>query len=400
MLLQTSFTNHSTSPFFVSSNIANAKKIIILVPSGRNLPLGLWNANVAIKHGLKSGSVLEYVAECHERDMAVIITNPYKTTDENETSLKSEESKEVSNQNETTTTASSSMCGETHMENMWDTFIETSNAKRVFFIAHGHGGVLVKHLLSARGEGILKRNGNVALIESSHRIEETDSETVKNILSTRTIVWEASDLPLQSQLHGDAPHRTGCICLSAGPPLSRYNSSRYNSEEKHTISIVQDAVFRFFAIRNSVTYAAREQPPIPSFSRKFQLFSFLSSKKRMNGTKTSSSTSLKYRERHCGLCKFQFTLFDRRHHCRMCHRAVCNACSPDRLFLPGAPTAQRVCMLCSKAVSTGTHNTIIMPSEGDKEDDNNSSLQPSSKLRVEDFDLLKVVGKGAFGMFS
>ena len=38
---------------------------------------------------------------------------------------------------------------------------------------------------------------------------------------------------------------------------------------------------------------------------------------------------------NCELCETKFTLFNRRHHCRVCGRVVCDACSENRLFVPG-----------------------------------------------------------------
>jgi len=49
-------------------------------------------------------------------------------------------------------------------------------------------------------------------------------------------------------------------------------------------------------------------------------------------------------------CLQQFSLLNPRHHCRMCGRLVCAACSKDRLMLPprfGATEPQRVCAACS-----------------------------------------------------
>jgi hypothetical protein len=116
-------------------------------------------------------------------------------------------------------------------------------------------------------------------------------------------------------------------------------------------------------------------------------------------------------EKHCNLCLFHFTFLDRRHHCRMCYRAVCNACSRDRLFLPGWSTAQRVCTECASdgnkpfpmdtmSRQQSSHSNATISSNDPREDRGRSVSTVDSKakkLSVEDFELLKVIGKGAFG---
>lgn len=126
----------------------------------------------------------------------------------------------------------------------------------------------------------------------------------------------------------------------------------------------------------------------------------------------------------CYLCQTAFVLH-RRRHCRMCLRTVCTACS-DRLFLPGFSEAKRVCSGCcdlqmmlhnkiprmgpnGTAPTTPSHHT---PNNGQRQDSKlaeyNQRVEAMRQrelakeaekrpLTIEDFDLLKVVGRGAFG---
>jgi hypothetical protein len=50
----------------------------------------------------------------------------------------------------------------------------------------------------------------------------------------------------------------------------------------------------------------------------------------------------------CSLCRTQFTLFLRRHHCRNCGALVCEACSKERMRIPRLDEKQlfRVCSPC------------------------------------------------------
>jgi len=49
----------------------------------------------------------------------------------------------------------------------------------------------------------------------------------------------------------------------------------------------------------------------------------------------------------CQLCQNDFSVANRKHHCRRCGRVVCNACSPSKLKLPGLQDEERVCVPCS-----------------------------------------------------
>lgn len=48
----------------------------------------------------------------------------------------------------------------------------------------------------------------------------------------------------------------------------------------------------------------------------------------------------------CLECGRGFTLFFRRHHCRICGNVVCSICSPNALFVNGYDGASRVCNNC------------------------------------------------------
>ena len=57
----------------------------------------------------------------------------------------------------------------------------------------------------------------------------------------------------------------------------------------------------------------------------------------------------------CMLCSESFTLFRRKHHCRMCGFLVCDGCSPHRSAIPtpGYARAVRVCHSCTDKYAAG-----------------------------------------------
>ncbi|KAG6975636.1 hypothetical protein JG688_00002194 [Phytophthora aleatoria] len=323
---------------FVSRNYETCKKLLVFVAVSRGLYPGLWSRGLVLHAGVKSGSMLEYFRKAIDEGYGIIVANPNKNVI-------------VMRDGKQRLQIPGSSSPEEHMDSLWDSYVARSAARRVYFLGYSYGGVLIKYLLQSRGDQLMRRNGAIALIESSHRIEDGDSQSVKSILAHRTMYWESNDQLFQTKLDGDAPHRTGCTCLSAGRPPRAHANHYYVTA--FCINKIQDALFRFLDTRDATTYVAGEKPvPEPPASAPAfigngagptapQLTRQESTRREANNSKMGNS------EKHCNLCLFHFTLFDRRHHCRMCHRAVCNACSRDRLFLPGSSTAQRVCTECA-----------------------------------------------------
>ncbi|TDH67131.1 hypothetical protein CCR75_002312 [Bremia lactucae] len=409
---------------FVSPNYASCKKLLVFVAVSRGLYPGLWSRGLVLHAGIKSGSMLEYFRKAMKEEYGIIVANPNKNVI-------------VVRDGKQRVPIPGSSSPEEHMDSLWDTYITRSSARRVYFLGYSYGGVLIKYLLQSRGDQLMRRNGAIALIESSHRIEDGDSQSVKSILAHRTMYWESNDGLFQTKLNGDAPHRTGCTCLSAGRPPRMHANHYYVTA--FCINQIQDALFRFLETRDATTYVVEEIPrldtsvAIPGSTTNGSTSTLPTNmpvfQRQDSSRREATNSKMTLSEKHCNLCLFHFTLFDRRHHCRMCHRAVCNACSRDRLFLPGSSTAQRVCTECategprvtapvpphstyprlqrtaSDAVNM-TNNSSNMSQARTRSDtqmsnqgrsESNAHSSQNSKLSVEDFDLLKVIGKGAFG---
>ncbi|TMW65952.1 hypothetical protein Poli38472_003717 [Pythium oligandrum] len=119
----------------------------------------------------------------------------------------------------------------------------------------------------------------------------------------------------------------------------------------------------------------------------------------------------------CYSCRTAFVLH-RRRYCRMCLRSVCTSCS-DRLFLPGFSEAKRVCTGCCD-LQMMLHNKVPrMLAAANTPTSRNRATDPKlaehaqrmeamrqremakeaekKPMGIEDFDLMKVVGRGAFG---
>ncbi|KAH3732647.1 protein piccolo [Pelomyxa schiedti] len=49
---------------------------------------------------------------------------------------------------------------------------------------------------------------------------------------------------------------------------------------------------------------------------------------------------------NCTVCSKEFTLMNRRHHCRFCGKVVCAVCAKNKKAVPGTTSQQRICTVC------------------------------------------------------
>lgn len=366
------FIPNETTPIrckvFMSANYKDCKRLLVFVTSSNGVCPGIWSRSLLLKSGINAGSMLPYMQRAMHEGYGILVTNP------NANSIVSSST----TNNKISVSIEGSETPERHMEYVWDHFIRTSQVRRVFFVGFGYGGVLVKHILDTRGEELIRRNGAIALIESSHKVEDSDAQYVKTILAHRSVCWQSSQVDYGMEIVNDAAVRTGCTMFSAGMPTMHGSSNL-----AYTVNAVMEPLFAFFKVRDVGLFMRQEKVITRSRARTHEVAS----------SSWGPNKFAAEMKKECALCDLEFTMFDRRHHCRMCIRPICNACSPDRLFLPGSSTAKRVCMQCAEK---DTSEIIQLSTEEILPNDACKNVKRDS-LNVDDFKLLKVIGKGAFG---
>lgn len=129
---------------------------------------------------------------------------------------------------------------EMHVRYVWETYGVRTACSQVYIAAYGRGGPLAKHLVCT--QPLLRAKlAAVAFIESSHRLESDDTDEVRQLLGARAINWQRSKEPPGSQLQDGA--QLGCLSLSAGEPRGIEQKS---SNTAWTIAASMDTVFAFF----------------------------------------------------------------------------------------------------------------------------------------------------------
>ncbi|KAG7377889.1 hypothetical protein PHYPSEUDO_010871 [Phytophthora pseudosyringae] len=258
--------------FHTSKNFSVAEKLLVFVCSFRGLSCGIWSRSVLLKDGVQVGSMLPYFQKAVAAGYGVLVMNPNMNTQLMVTQDGTVEKMPIRG----------SSNAEDHCDHVWRNYIFPSAAHKVHFIAYGYGGVLVTQLIAKYRYELKSRLGNVAFVESSHKIDPSWNSGFKRFFSQHSISWSRSDFPLNTELSRDAtafatsggPSGTGtttssddafsatalspssrspkspsaaqltgfgCICLSAGPCEGANESPAYTTKE------VLDTVFAFLS---------------------------------------------------------------------------------------------------------------------------------------------------------
>ncbi|KAE9301617.1 hypothetical protein PF001_g14367 [Phytophthora fragariae] len=258
--------------FHTSKNFSVAEKLLVFVCSFRGLSCGIWSRSVLLKDGVQVGSMLPYFQKAIAAGYGILVMNPNMNTQLMVTQDGTVEKMPIRG----------SSNAEEHCDHVWRNYIFPSAAHKVHFIAYGYGGVLVTQLIAKYRYELKSRLGNVAFIESSHKIDPSWNSGFKRFFSQHSISWSRSDFPLNTELSRDAtafaasngPSGTGtvtssddvfsatasspssrspkspsaaqltgfgCICLSAGP------CEGANESPAFTTKAVLDTVFAFLA---------------------------------------------------------------------------------------------------------------------------------------------------------
>ncbi|KAG6616594.1 AGC protein kinase [Phytophthora cinnamomi] len=258
--------------FHTSKNFSVAEKLLVFVCSFRGLSCGIWSRSVLLKDGVQVGSMLPYFQKAIAAGYGILVMNPNMNTQLMVTQDGTVEKMPIRG----------SSNADEHCDHVWRNYIFPSAAHKVHFIAYGYGGVLVTQLIAKYRYELKSRLGNVAFIESSHKIDPSWNSGFKRFFSQHSISWSRSDFPVNTELSRDAtafaasggPSGTGtatssddafsatasspssrspkspsaaqltgfgCICLSAGPCEGANESPAY------TTKAVLDTVFAFLA---------------------------------------------------------------------------------------------------------------------------------------------------------
>lgn len=398
-------TSPSESRFiYVSSDWRSSERMLVIVPKAGSGP-GLWDTGVTLGSSLVQGSLLPYFQKAVYQGYGVLVLNPGTAVD-------------------TSSGCPAEATRSGHINWACRSFVNPGCELMV---------VLAEDSGDLAGE-FVAANANIkafALLESSHQVTSGTPTSVTDVLAARAVNWAAASEHQSPAVALAALQRSkGCVCLSAAPGgpagatpnavveqvFSFFKQSQTSNTPVNATSLIQTLTTQAAAqAASSAAHAADEQQAqeeakVMEEEAEAKAGAELGGAAQANATaaglaraNTAPSSAGSVRggamvfgqEKHCYICNRNFTLFMRRHHCRMCLGAVCNADSPDRLFLAGKSTPQRVCTRC--AAKGEEDEAEGEGGEGQSNETGITEVTPDNTLSVDSFDLLKVVGKGAFG---
>jgi hypothetical protein len=350
----------STS-FLVTSDWQTNTKLLVVVQNAVGAMMGIFSRSICFDNGLSKGSMLPYIAKAKADGYAILILR----ANTNSVSVQPDETKAP-----TKVPIEGSESPELHALFVWDNFIaKAENIKKIALLSYGNGASLCKDLLLRQmvrsKEDEMEPNCIIAMcsIEASLILEEDDAEDFQKMLKSIAVNMECNTAPRGYRLQY-RKEKLGCVTLSLGMPPS-VTSEGAIQNVAHAVPLALTPCFKFLNMgfnntRNvAVSYSAAfatEEGHDPSNAEVLQAEVSTNPQDDVGGPQAAAQ------QQKVGIF--------------------------SRLMGKGksTPTASSSAKgRGSSAKSSGKSGTAM-----------NTGFD-SEKLQVTDFDLLKVVGKGAFG---
>lgn len=344
----------ASTSIFASSNWQVAERLLIIVQNAVGSLMGIFSRSLCLDEGLSKGSMLPYVERAIAAGWSVMILRP----NANSVTINNADG------SNTKMPILGSESPEAHILFVWENIIsKAENIRSIALLGYGNGGSLCKDLFvrqmvrSKEDEDDVNRIVAMATIEASTVGEEDDPADVKKALAQVGLCMESTSSPRGYQL-AYRQEKMGCVTLSLGLPPGK------TEDDLQNVAIsVQLAIDPFFDFLGMAIDGSNRRDLPQAFAAAFAT---------KNGHNPAAAV-VKAAPRAPSEFESQ----------GQASNAPPPAPEKQGFFAkllgikPSAPEAS------SAPSQRGGNDTNL----GDSEE----------KLTVNDFDLLKVVGKGAFG---
>ena len=231
---------------YMSSNWSIAPKLLLILQNQVGSKPGLWSRSLCLSHGLSTGSMLPCLTRALADGFGVVIFNPNAN------------SVPCTDGGPGRSPIEGSASPEQHCLFVWDTLIVDravpNSDQKIYVLANSNGAVLAKDIVQRRlARAVTAGASNVgplivaiATVEASRLVEEDDPSDTKALMRAIAVNFEHSPDP--SEPHAPlaaSVAKLGCSCLSIGAmPGGLLNVS-------WTVSAALGSIFRFFSFVES-----------------------------------------------------------------------------------------------------------------------------------------------------
>jgi hypothetical protein len=349
--------NPSTT-ILASPDWQTASKLLLIIQNSPGSILGIFSRSLCLEQGLNKGSMLPYIERALNADYGVIILRP------NMNSVL----EEVEGEGMKKLPITGSETPEIHALCVWENIVSKAESSHIALLGYANGAHLMKDLFlhaTVKSDNDIANNRIKAFItiEASHIVEDDDPADIQRELGRMAVNLECNSAPRGYRL-GYRKSKLGCPSISLGLPPGATEVTNVAA----SIALGLGPVFKYLQIAEAGGHVN-------------QIFSETIAKD--HGYEYSSS--------------------------------IVNVNPHMNDMLPPAPPATQTIHVNTSTVSATSTPSSPTPSIATKptflrristymgirapetERVEESVEDSSSKLTVHDFDLLKIVGKGAFG---
>lgn len=329
----------ASTTILASADWQVAEKLLIIIQNASGSLLGIFSRSLCLEQGLSKGSMLNYIKRGREMGYAVLILRP------NTNSV-------VVNGLKVPILGADSP--DNHALFVWENIVpKAENVKHICLLGYGNGASLCKDLFlrqmvrSKQDENEVNRIKGFVTIEASHILEDDDAADIKRALGSIAVNMECHSAA-RGYLLKYRMDRLGCHSVSVGSPPQVQNVAA-------SITLALDPVFEYISMT--------ERVPPASLATNF--VKYMAEKHGHNPTTAVVTVNPNADE-----------------------EMPPPPASSTPSSAPKAP--EKPPGFFARLFGGGN-------SSANKPTNKNANSSDNEKLTVADFDLLKVVGKGAFG---
>ena len=340
-----------------SPDWTTSTKMLLIIQNSSGSMLGVFSRSMCFEEGLSRGSALPYIERAIAAGYAVIILRPNTNSVIEE--IEGEKPKKIPIQG--------SESPEIHALCVWENIVsKCENLIHIALFGYANGSSLCKdiylrEIINCSNNNISNRIHAFITIEASHIIEIDDTLDIKNELYKIAINLESNNSLIGYNLKYRF-NKLGCISISLGGLTSTSTTNNYNSAISLTLGI--DFVFQYLEISENVLNVS--ETFVTTIANKYGYnpnHAIVTINPNPIETNDETDSSLPVSS----------------------DQTTSNSTKSGNL----SPKPRPKTLL--KRISG------LFGSKAETEEMNDTTEEVNVKLTVQDFDLLKMVGKGAFG---